>query len=149
MSLQSFGRCQLLERNSFLPAFSTPKNDDSSPQNWAFSLCERTVFWFKFSEFLGCCPSTVLRVALGHTLIYEGNETVLGTDNFCPCLAAQLPSPRGNSRDNSRDNFCSSNSIFSGVKTTLRDNVRDNLRDNLREGKTGTKIASGQWGDYF
>ena len=29
---------------------------------------------------LGRCPSTVLRVALGRALIYEGNETVLGTD---------------------------------------------------------------------
>ena len=27
--------------------------------------------------------------------------------------------------------------------------LRDNLRDNFREGKTGTKIASGQQGDYF
>ena len=26
------------------------------------------------------CPSTVLRVALGRALIYEGNETVLGTN---------------------------------------------------------------------
>ena len=25
--------------------------------------------------------------------------------------------------------------------------MRDNLRDNFREAKTGTKIASGQWGD--
>ena len=30
--------------------------------------------------FLGRCPSTVLRVALGRALIYEGNETVLGTN---------------------------------------------------------------------
>ena len=29
---------------------------------------------------LGRCPSTVLRVALGRALIYEGNETVLGTN---------------------------------------------------------------------
>ena len=28
-------------------------------------------------------------------------------------------------------------------------NLRDNLRDNCREGKTGTKVAPGQWGDNF
>ena len=32
------------------------------------------------SSELGRCPSTVLRVALGRALIYEGNETVLGTN---------------------------------------------------------------------
>ena len=31
-------------------------------------------------SYLGRCPSTVLRVALGRALIYEGNETVLGTN---------------------------------------------------------------------
>ena len=27
--------------------------------------------------------------------------------------------------------------------------MRDNLRDHFREGKPGTKIASGEWRDYF
>ena len=51
----------------------------------------------------------------------------LPRDNFCPCLAAQLPSPVGHSRDNLRDNFWSSNSIFSGVKPlqgTISERVR-------------------------
>ena len=34
----------------------------------------------QIAAFLGRCPSTVLRVALGRALIYEGNETVLGTN---------------------------------------------------------------------
>ena len=33
-----------------------------------------------FSTEVRRCPSTVLRVALGRALIYEGNETVLGTN---------------------------------------------------------------------
>ena len=35
---------------------------------------------FLFHARIGRCRSTVLRVALGRALIYEGNETVLGTN---------------------------------------------------------------------
>ena len=35
-------------------------------------------------------------------------------DNFCPCLAAQLPSPRGHFRDNLRDSSYPETAYFQG-----------------------------------